>query len=122
MLCLGMVEKIHVQSARPFFPSEDVESIIKDIRLILTSGKILGIGGEYTEKFEKMFANYIGTEYAVATNSGTSALEAALRSLGVKKGDEVIVPTNTYIASPNSVIFAGGKPVLADINLSLIHI
>jgi len=63
-----------------------------------------------------MYANYIGTKYAIATNSGTSVLDIALRCLGVKEGDEVIVPTNTFLASPNAVIFAGGKPILADID------
>jgi len=67
-----MTEKRNVQSARPFFPNEDIESILVDIRAVLGSGRLLGIGGQYTEKFEKMFANYIGTKYALTTNSGTS--------------------------------------------------
>jgi len=109
-----MDKKIIVQSARPFFPTEDIESILKDTRAILQSGYLTL--GKYTEKFEQMFANYIGTKYAIATSSGTSALEIALRCLGVKNGCEVIVPTNTFLASPNSVIFAGGKPIFADID------
>jgi len=109
-------EKRIIQSAKPFFPSEDIEKIVEDITEILDSGRLLGVGGKFSEKFEKKFATYIGTKHAVGCNSGTSALELALRGLGVKRGDEVIVPTNTFLASPNSVIFAGGAPILADID------
>ena len=57
--------------------------------------------------------NTTDVKYAVGVNTGTAALEVALRHFGVKDR-EVIVPTNTFISTPNSVIFAGGKPVLAD--------
>ena len=117
-----MPAKTVVQSARPFFPDEDIENILEDIGGILKSGRLMGIGGAYTQKFERLFANYIGAKHAVTTNSGTSSLDIALRSLGVKKGDEVIVPTDTFIASPNSIIFAGGKPVFADINQETLSI
>jgi len=90
-------EKRIIQSAKPFFPSEDIEKIVEDITEILDSGRLLGVGGKFSEKFEKKFATYIGTKHAVGCNSGTSALELALRGLGVKRGDEVIVPTNTFL-------------------------
>jgi dTDP-4-amino-4,6-dideoxygalactose transaminase len=67
----------------------------------------------HTKEFERKFAEYIQTKFAVAVNSGTSNLEIALRYFGVKNS-EVIVPTNTFIATANSVLFAGGKPVFAD--------
>jgi len=102
-----------IKSSSPYFTAEDLERISLDIREILDSGQL--VFGEYTRKFEQMFAGYVKTKHAIETNSGTSALEIALRCLEVKNGDEVIVPTNTFIASPNSVIFAGGKPILADI-------
>lgn len=70
--------------------------------------------GPNVKAFEKEFADYVGVKHAVAVNSGTSALEIALRFYKLK-GREVIVPTNTFVATPNSVIFAGGKPVFADI-------
>lgn len=111
-----MLKKRIIQSAKPYFPEEDIESISKDVRTLLAGGRLLGIGGVFTQRFEKAYSSYIGTRYAVATSSGTSALVGALRALGVKKGQEVIVPTNTFLASPNSVIMAGGKPILADIN------
>jgi len=70
--------------------------------------------GPNVKAFEEEFANYVGAKHAIAVNSGTSALEIALRYYKLK-GREVIVPTNTFVATPNSVIFAGGKPVFADI-------
>jgi dTDP-4-amino-4,6-dideoxygalactose transaminase len=105
-----------IPGARPYFPLEDIEDITREIKGILQSGRLLGINGEFSNRFEHMFKSYVGTKYAITTNSGTSALEIPLRCLGVERGSEVIVPTNTFIASPNSVIFAGGKPVFADIN------
>ena len=70
--------------------------------------------GKYIELFEKNFADYIGAEYAVGVSNGTVALHLALETLGIKRGDEVIVPTFTYIASVNSIIYTGATPVFAD--------
>jgi perosamine synthetase len=108
------INKRIIQSSAPYFSTEDIEKIIADVRSILKSGYL--IFGKYTEKFERMFADYVNVKYAVGTNSGTSALEIPLRCLNVKNGCEVIVPTNTTTSSPNSVIFAGGKPVFVDID------
>lgn len=82
--------------------------------------KYLRSGGWLTEhsqtkEFEKKFADILGVKYAVATNNGTVALTLSLMALGVGKGDEVIVPDYTMIATPNSVFLAGAKPVFADI-------
>lgn len=71
--------------------------------------------GPNIEKFEKMVADRIGKKYAVAFNSGTSALHAILLAYGIKRGDEVIVPSFTFIATANSVLFVGAKPVFADV-------
>jgi len=74
----------------------------------------LGLKMELYEKLEKEYAKYIGTEYAVSTNTGTSALHLALASLGVGKGDEVIVPEFTMIACAWAVTYTGAKPVFVD--------
>lgn len=66
------------------------------------------------EKLEKEYAKYIGTEYAVSTNTGTSALHLALVALGIGKGDEVIVPEFTMIACAWAVTYTGAKPVFVD--------
>ncbi|MAF85436.1 MAG: aminotransferase DegT [Dehalococcoidales bacterium] len=71
--------------------------------------------GPNIEKFEEMLADYIGVKYAVVFNSGTSALHAAPLSCGIGKGDEVIVPSFTFIATANTPLFVGAKPVFADI-------
>lgn len=70
--------------------------------------------GKYIPKFEKEFAKFCGVKYAVSCNNGTSALHLALLALGVSHGDEVIVPTLTYISVPNSVLYCGATPVFVD--------
>jgi perosamine synthetase len=71
--------------------------------------------GDYISKFEKAFADFCGSKYAVSTNNGTTALHLALIALGVKPGDEIIVPNLTYIATLNSVTYCGAIPILVDI-------
>ena len=71
--------------------------------------------GKYIERFEQAFADYCGTRHAIATNNGTTALHLALVVLGLKPGDEVIIPTVTYIATANAVRYCGATPVLCDV-------
>lgn len=70
--------------------------------------------GKYIAAFEEAFAGYCGVPHAVATSNGTTALHAALLALGVGPGDEVIVPTLTYIASANAVRHCGAEPIFID--------
>jgi perosamine synthetase len=70
--------------------------------------------GQFIKEFEDGFAEFCGAQYAIATNNGTTALHLALVALGVGPGDEVIVPTLTYIASANAVRYCGATPVFAD--------
>ena len=70
--------------------------------------------GEFVERFEESFSEYIGAKYATTVCNGTVALHLALESLGIGPGDEVIVPTLTYIASVNTIIQTGAKPVFVD--------
>lgn len=69
--------------------------------------------------FEQEFAAHCGVRYALATSSGSGALVAALKAAGIEPGDEIIVPAYTFIATFSSIIFAGGVPVLAEIDRSL---
>jgi len=101
-----------IRSASPFFDEESIQGILHDVELMLKSGVLTD--GPYVKNFEHKFAEYVGVQYALAVNSGTSALEIALRFFSLKES-EVIVPTNTFVATPNSVLLAGGKPVFADI-------
>lgn len=70
--------------------------------------------GEFITKFEKQFSGYIGVDYATSVCNGTVAIHLALEALGLEPGDEVIVPTLTYIASVNTIIQAGATPVFVD--------
>ncbi len=70
--------------------------------------------GKYVEEFEKKFSKYCGCRSGVAVNSGTTALHLALASLGIKKGDEVIIPSFTMISTAGAVVYTGARPVLVD--------
>jgi len=70
--------------------------------------------GSYVQRFEESFADFCGAEHAVTCSNGTTALHLALLALGVKPGDEVIVPTLTYVATANAVVYCGGKPLFVD--------
>lgn len=81
----------------------------------------LNSGGWLTEykktlEFEKMIADYVGAKYASVVNNGTVSLVIALLALGIKRGDEMIVPDFTMIASANAIVLVGATPVFVDIN------
>jgi perosamine synthetase len=73
-------------------------------------------GGKRVQEFESLLRRYLSIKHVIAVNSGTSALEAALLALGLKEGDEILLPSFTFVASANSVVAAGGTPVFVDIN------
>jgi perosamine synthetase len=93
-----------------YWDDEDVERVTAVIR----KGGYWATGPEIRE-FEKMVANYVGVNYALALNSGTSALHVALAAHGIGDGDEVIVPSFTFIATANAPLFVDAKPVFAEI-------
>ncbi len=103
---------MEIPSTRPYFSEEDIAAIADEVRLILRSGRL--IVGPYTEKLETMFREYCGVKHAVAVGSCCAALDICMRYFDVA-GKEVIVPTNTFIATGNAVIYGGGNLVLADI-------
>lgn len=106
-----MSEK-YIRSSRPYFPKEDIDRILVDVREALETGRLRN--GKNLLEFERMFAEYIGVKNAVAFDSDGDALETALRYYGAE-GREVVVCTNSFISMPNSVVYAGGKVVFADI-------
>jgi len=81
-----------------------------------------GLRGELTKLLEARFAEKLGVNYAVAVNSGTSALHAAMVALDIGPGDEVIVPPLTFIATAYAPLFTGGVPVFADVDLETFNI
>ncbi len=74
-----------------------------------------GVGGE-CERFERRYAEYLGTSQVALTCSGTYALTAAVTALGIGPGDEVLVPAHTYMATAMAVLAAGAIPVIVDVD------
>jgi dTDP-4-amino-4,6-dideoxygalactose transaminase len=98
----------------PRIDEEEIEAVVKVMRTgILTSG--LG-AGPMVSQFEKNFTKFAESKHAIAVNTGTAALHAAVIAAGVKLGDEVILPSFTFVATAEAVVLAGGTPVFTDID------
>ncbi len=95
-------------------PSVD-EAEVAAVRDVLLSGNY--VSGKTVKAFEEEFAAYVGVEHAVAVNSGTASLHAALVAIDLQPGDEVIVPALTFFSTATAVIHQGGIPIFADISL-----
>ena len=80
------------------------------------------IRGEEDSLFEKEFASYVGTEYCVGTGNGLDSLVLALKALGIGEGDEVIVPSNTFIASVLAISYVNAVPVLVEPDIQTYNI
>ena len=98
----------------PSFTQEEVDAVSK----VLLSNKVNYWTGSEGRKFEKEFANWCGSNYAVALANGTLALDLAIKALDIGDNDEVIVTPRSFIASVSSVVNAGATPVFADIDLN----
>lgn len=103
-----------IKSANLAYQLENLPNLIEDIEKLLQSGSYVSSGEVL--KFEEKFSKFHKIEYGVGVNSGTSALHTALVALNIGTGDEVVVPSHTFIASIISIILAGGQPVLVDVN------
>ena len=93
----------------PFIDKKELEYVIDCVKTNWISSK-----GKYVKEFEERFARYCGCKYGISTTSGTTALHLALVSIGVGKGDEVIVPAFTMISTVLAIVYTGAKPVLVD--------
>ncbi len=93
------------------------EKAIKAVEEVLRSGKVNYWTGPHGMEFEKKFAQWQGSKFAISASTGTSALHVALSALRIGPGDEVIVPSYTFIASSFSIVQAGAVPRFADVNL-----
>ena len=110
---MRMEEKLSsriIPIVRPWFSEEEEEILAETLR----SGWVAQ--GPRVRSFEEALARYVGAPYAVATNSCTSALQVTLEILGVGPGDEVILPSFTFIATANAVVHRGARPVFVDID------
>lgn len=74
------------------------------------------VGGRWLERFEGQWAEYCGVRHAVGVANGTDAIELVIRGLGIGRGDEVIVPANTFVATAGAVVAAGATPVFVDVD------
>ncbi len=101
-----------------FIPISEPSITDKEISYVLDAVKSGWVSslGPYINEFENKFAEFVGTKYALTAANGTVALHLSLVSLGIKSGDEVIVPDLTFIATANAVTYIGAKPVFADVN------
>src|SRR5262245_35412845 len=98
--------------AAPLLDGRETEYVLE----CLTTSWISSVG-RFIAEFEREFAKFCGVKHAIATNNGTTALHLALVSLGLQAGDEVIVPSLTYIASANAVRYCGATPIFVDNDL-----
>ena len=99
-----------ISIAKPLIGDEEKKAVSE----VLDSGMIAS--GPKTKEFEGEFAKYVGTKYALATTSGTTALHLGLLSLGIKENDEVIIPSFSFIASVNSILFCNATPKFCDVD------
>ena len=100
----------HYPLARHYITNEEIETVTRVLKSdFLTRGPV-------QKEFETLFAEKIGTKYALCVSSGTAGLHLAVIAAGILPGDEVITTPFSFIASANCILFAGGKPVFADID------
>jgi len=96
--------------AKPIIGSEEIDAVGE----VLRSGML--VQGESVLKFEEAFSSYIGAKSSIAVSNGTVALDLVLKALGIRPEDEVISPAFTFIATANSILYQGSKPVFADVD------
>lgn len=97
----------------PSFTPEEANAV----QQVLLSNRVNYWTGQECREFEKEFAHYVGTPFAVALANGTVALDVALKALGIGAGDDVIVTSRTFLASASSIVTAGANPIFADVEL-----
>ena len=98
----------------PNFTKEEITKVSK----VLKSNKVNYWTGDECRNFEKEFAKYFDSKFAIALSNGTVAIDLALKALNIHKGDEVIVTSRTFVASVSSIVNAGGIPIFADVCLN----
>jgi|TARA_B110001454_G_scaffold120014_1_gene112011 dTDP-4-amino-4,6-dideoxygalactose transaminase len=98
-------------------PDIDKEEI-REVTAVLSEKSLTSSsfdGGKRVQQFEKLLSKFVKSKFAVAVNSGTAALQASLYTIDIKPGDEILVPSFTFVATANSVKSVGAKPIFVDI-------
>ena len=98
----------------PLIGKEEIDEV-RSVLLEKSLTSAANAGGRRVQEFEKLLSSFVKSRYAVAVNSGTAALQAALYTLDLKKGDEVLLPSFTFVATANAIVSVGAKPVFVDI-------
>jgi perosamine synthetase len=101
-----------IQEQWPLVSEEDIAAVTATLR----SGKLTWVNNETVAALERAWADYVGSRYCIAFNSGTSALHGAVAAAGVEPGDEVLVPALTFLASAAAVVHHQGLPVFVDVD------
>lgn len=96
----------------PYYALDEINAV----QAILTSGKVNQWTGSVIKEFEREYASALGVRHTIALTNGTVALELPLRAMGIGPGDEVIVPSRTFLATASAVVIVGATPVIADID------
>ena len=105
-----------IQLRKPFFPNKSITKIQNQIKNVMKSGQLTL--GRNVKIFEEDFAKYFHVKFAVGVSSATAGLHISLLSLGIKKGDEVIVPAKTFISTANAALYCNAKPIFCDVDES----
>jgi len=100
---------LNIPFHKPHITQNEIDSVVETMQ----SGWLTM--GPKTIEFENAFRAYIDSQFAISVNSATAALHLALNAVGVGNGDEVIIPTNTFIATAEAVVYSGAKPILCDV-------
>src|SRR5256885_12504203 len=109
-------KSVKIPITRPYFDDAERKALLEP----LDTGWV--VQGPKVAEFERLFADFVGTRFAVATTSCTTALHLTLAALGIRAGDEVVVPAFTWVATANVVEMLGARPIFVDVRLDTFNI
>jgi len=107
-----MTPKYKIPLVNPMLKNNELKYVSQAVKSGWISSQ-----GKYVAQFEKKFQRFVSSNYSLAVSSGTTALQLALASIGIKKDDEVIVPNLTFASPVNTIVHSGAKPILCDVDL-----
>ena len=108
------MDKTNLYPNWPIYEQDEIDAAVQ----VLSSGKVNYWTGNECAEFEREFSEFMDCKYAISLANGTLALELALRALGIGKGDDVIVPARSYVATASCVEMVGANSIFADVNLA----